>query len=202
MARIKQYKTARRLGARIFPKTENPKFVPTKQRRRGKRGPRPLSEYGTQLLEKQKVRYYYGIRERQLANYAKASAAQRRRNPAEELYKTLESRLDNVIYRLGFAPTRAFARQLVSHGHILVNDKKMTIPSYQVRKEDRITIRKESRDKKVFETLPETLKEHTPPNWLTRTDSKEEGVVAAMPEMEEGSEELFNLTLVIGYYTR
>lgn len=98
----------------------------------GHRGGRKLSEYGVQLREKQKVKRIYGLMERQFANLVE-KAARKKGDTGENMLALLETRLDNVVYRLGFVPSRMMARQLVGHGHILVNGKKLTIPSYQVR---------------------------------------------------------------------
>jgi len=201
MLKLKQYKTARRLGARIFPKTQNPKFILTKRVRRARR-PSPTTEYGLQLIEKQKVRYTYHLNERQFARYVKKAAGKRGINPVEYLYQTLEQRLDNTVYRLGFASTRPLARQMVSHGHITVNGRRVNIPSFSVSKGDRVAIRKESTDKKFFISLSESLKEYTPPTWLSLDVSKQEGVAVGAPMLDESSEDLFNLTSVIEFYSR
>src|SRR5690606_40724543 len=118
-----KYKICRRLGSHIYEKCQTQKFQLSEARKgKGMRGGRRrnVSEYGEQLLEKQRVRFTYGLKERQFASYVK-KATGTAAVPAEELYQSLERRLDNVIYRLGLAPSRAYARQLVSHGHITVN---------------------------------------------------------------------------------
>src|SRR3989344_5097372 len=124
-----KYKICRRLGVAVFGKCENPKFLlrsakSTVKKGAGKRKPKQFSEFGLQLLEKQKARFLYGMRERQFANYVKKAANIRGTNPAHELYKMLEARLDNVVFRLGFAKTPALARQMGSHGHITVDGQK------------------------------------------------------------------------------
>ena len=199
--KLKQYKIARRLGARIFPKTQNPKFILNKKVRRARR-PSPTTEYGLQLIEKQKVRYAYNLNERQFAQYVKKATGKRGINPVEYLYQILEQRLDNVVYRLGFASTRPFARQIVSHGHIVVNGRRVNIPSFSVSKNDHIAIRKESKDKNFFIGLSESLKEHTLPAWLSFDTNKQEGMTVGIPVIDESSEDLFNLTSVIEFYSR
>ncbi|MBI4118432.1 MAG: 30S ribosomal protein S4 [Parcubacteria group bacterium] len=201
MPKLKQFKIARRLGARVFPKTENPKFVITPKMRTRKHRTQPLTEFGTQLLEKQKARYYYGVRERQFGNYVKKASAKKGSNPAQELYRLLESRLDNTVFRLGFAQSRALGRQLVSHGHIMVNDRKVSIPSYSVRPGDRIAIRLQSRDKSLFLTLAERIKDHTPPQWLSRTETFG-AVVKGAPAIDKQQEMVFNITSIIEFYSR
>jgi len=198
-----KYKICRRLGAHVFGKCENPKFSLVSARKSGaKKRPRQLSEYGLQLIEKQKARYLYGLSERQFAGYVKNSTEKRGSNPISELYKTLESRLDNVVFRLGFAKTRAFARQMVSHGHITVNGRKITIPSHHVKARDVVGIRKGSEGKALFLDLAERLKGHTIPAWLSVEESKKEGRVTADPIADNNSEALFNLASVVEFYSR
>ncbi|MAG12615.1 30S ribosomal protein S4 [bacterium] len=198
--KIKQYKTARRLGARIFPKTQNPKFILNKRVQRARR-PSPTTEYGLQLIEKQKVRYTYNLNERQFAQYVKKATGKKGINPVGYLYQTLEQRLDNVVFRLGFASTRPLARQMVSHGHITVNGRRVNIPSFRVSMDDRIAIRKESKDKN-FSSLSKSPKEYTPPVWLSIDIDKREGVVVSTPVSDKSSEDLFNLTSVLEFYSR
>ena len=202
MAKFKQYKIARRLGVRVFPKTENPKFAVGKKVIRARKHMRPMSEYGLQMLEKQKARYYYGLRERQFSNYVARATERKDVNPVEFLYRMLESRLDNCVYRLGIAKTRALGRQMISHGHITVNGKKVTIPSYMVTKSDVVSVRKESKNKKLFEGAAERLKDHTAPSWLTLDLKNLEGTVVTVPSVEDYSGALFNLTSVIEFYSR
>ena len=199
----KKYKICRRLGAKVFEKCENPKFslVPTKKGI-AKGRPRQLSEYGLQLLEKQKARYVYGLGERQFSGYAKKAVNKRGVNPVSELYKMLEVRLDNVVFRLGFAKTRALARQMVSHGHIIVNGKKVTIPSFQVTPGNVVGIRKESQGKALFLELSEKIKEHKEPAWLSVQKEKKEGTVVGEPVPDDHGEALFNLTSVTEFYSR
>lgn len=163
----------------------------------GRRMRRKISDYGQQLMEKQKVRFTYGIQEKYLHKmYQRAM-----KTPlatGQELLKLLERRLDNVVFRLGLAPTRAAARQLVNHGHVLVNSKKVDIPSYQVGIGDRIEISaKASKIPYITEYLAD--KGYQPPKWLKRQATL--GQVAALPEREditEGIEE----QLVVEYYSR
>ncbi len=198
---LKQYKTARRLGARIFSKTQNPKFVLTK-RMKLRKHPSPMSEFGLQFIEKQKMRYSYNVSERQFRNFVKNAMEKSGVDPAAYLYSTIELRLDNVLYRLGLAKTRPLARQLVSHGHILVNKKKVTIPSYTLKTGDCIQIRVGSREKKVFADIKESLKTHTSPPWLSLDMSTIEGKIIGIPKLEKSSEGLFNVSEVIGFYSR
>ncbi|MEW9094877.1 MAG: 30S ribosomal protein S4 [Clostridiaceae bacterium] len=135
-----RFKIARRLGVNVF---NHPKAL-----KRGVRNQK-LSEYGKQLQEKQKLKGYYGILEKQFRRYVH-EALNARENSGEILVQNLERRLDNLVYRLGFGSTLRQARQMVVHGHILVNDKKIDIPSYRVNIGDAITLREKSRKNKLF----------------------------------------------------
>lgn len=161
---------------------------------------RRVSEYGQQLREKQRLRQIYGIRENQLKNYFRQALAAREAVDSS-LAGLLEKRLDNVVYRLGFASTRAQARQLVNHGHIWVNGQKVDIPAYIVGLEDKISIKASSEGKGVFKYLDETLKRYSPPAWLKLNKSKKEGVVTGEPAVEDIPEKV-NLPLVIEFYSR
>ena len=131
-----------------------------------RRSSRSASEYSKQLKEKQKVKMLYGVLETQFANYAQ-KALKRQGNTGEQLLSYLEKRLDNVIYRLGFAPNRFSARQLVGHGHVFVNSKKVNIPSYSVKKEDIITLSKKGANIPYISILLNN-KEYKTPSWLQR----------------------------------
>ncbi len=155
-----------------------------------KRRSRALSEYGKELKEKQKLRAWYGLRERQFSNYVKvvlekAHRAKKEENPAELLVKELESRLDNTVFRLGITSNRAQARQLVSHGHFLVNGKPVDIPSFSLKKGDKISIRPNSFKKPVFAKLSVNLKKYQVPSWLKLDKEKIEGEFIGVPNFEE-----------------
>ena len=199
-----KYKICRRLGLAVFSKCENPKFsaVPKQKARKSKSGGRALSEYGTQLLEKQRARFSYNLRERQFAKYVREATEKKGANPAENLYRTLESRLDNAVFRLGFAKSRAGARQAISHGHVTINGKKTTVPSFEVRAGDIVGIRKESAEKGLFSGLAEKLKEYTPPVWLSLDTQKKEGTVKASPSLKNAPGDPINLTALIEFYGR
>lgn len=145
-----KYKIAKRLGAGVFEQTQTQKFALSEARTKKPRG-RGQSDYGRQLLEKQKVRYTYGLSERQLSNYA--AEAFEAKDPAATLNRLLETRADNAVYRAGLAPTRRASRQMVSHGHIVVNGKRITTPSYRLKKGDILTVREGSRTSALFTLL-------------------------------------------------
>ncbi len=167
-----------------------------------KRPRRPLSEYGKMLREKQALKELYGLREKQFKRYVKEALAKRGKvDVAEYLIQRLEKRLDNVVYRLGFAKTRKQARQFVSHGHFLVSGRKVRIPSFQVSKGDTIEIRPGSKDKGPFKDLREVLKEHHPPSWLKLDLENLKGEVIGEPSLAEANIPL-QLSLVFEFYAR
>ncbi len=200
-----KYKIARRLGdPGIFGKTMGPKFALSESRKKGgKKGKfqKQRSEFGSQLIEKQKARFTYGISERQLSNYVIKSRSTKGKSPAESLFENLESRLDNVIYRLGLASTRAFARQLVSHGHVMVNDRRVTVPSYAVRKGEMIAIRAQSKKSAAFTNATERLGGHRPPAWLSLDHVSLSGKIENTPVFAPG-ESTVNFGAIVEFYSR
>ena len=143
-----------------------------------------LSDYGKQLREKQKVRHIYGLLERQFRLYFQRAASQKGIT-GEMLLRQLELRLDNVVYSLGFASSRAQARQLVRHGHIEVNGKKINIPSYQVRKGDVIQVREKSRKNDQIRQSVETASGRGIPPWLELNPEQFRGTVLDLPKRED-----------------
>jgi small subunit ribosomal protein S4 len=160
-----------------------------------------LSDYALQLREKQKVRRIYGILERQFRNYYKLAASQRGAT-GENLLRLLESRLDNVVFRMGFAVTRAQARQMVSHKAIAVNGKTVNIPSYRVKPEDIVAIRDKAREQlRVKEAVTLSQEMNLVPAWLEVDTKKLEGVFKAYPDRDELSAEI-NESLIVELYSK
>ncbi len=158
------------------------------------------SDYGTQLREKQKIRRIYGILENQFRNYFK-DADMMTGVTGTNLMQLLESRLDNTVYRLGFASSRAAARMLVKHNHILVNGKRVNIPSYQVSPGDRIQVGEQSQKmESIHESMQKIKGEHSLP-WLDLDKANMEGVFLHVPERDEMSLEV-NEQLVVEYYSK
>ncbi len=197
-----RYKKARYLGVPVFRKTQTQKYAMRAQRKtkttRGGRGGK--SEYGKQMLEKQKARYSYGISSKQFGLYV-ARALKTSGDNGKNLLRILEGRLDNVVLRAGFAPTRSAARQMVAHGHICVNGKRITIPSYEVKVGDILTIREGSKGKVIFKNLDEDFKSIKWPAWLTVNADTKNIKVEAEPTVET-SELLFDIRAVLEFYTR
>ncbi len=140
-----------------------------------------ISEYGIQLREKQKVRRTYGLMERQFRNYF-AKARKQTGRTGETLVKMLERRLDNVVYRLGFAPSRKAGRQLISHGHFLVNDKAVDIPSYLLKPGDVVRVREKSKQLEVLHASMKKMKDTAMLPWLTLDKASMTGTFLNVPE--------------------
>ncbi|PTX55204.1 SSU ribosomal protein S4P [Melghirimyces profundicolus] len=167
----------------------------------GEHGPnqrRKLSEYGIQLQEKQKLRFMYGVNEKQFRSLFE-QAGKMKGVHGENFMKLLESRLDNLVYRLGFARTRAQARQLVVHGHVTVNGRKVDRPSYRVKPGEVIGLREKSRNLSI---VKEALEERDfLPEYLTFDENKMEGTYTRLPERDELPAEV-NERMIVEYYSR
>jgi small subunit ribosomal protein S4 len=161
---------------------------------------RRVSDYSRQLREKQKTRRVYGVTERQFRRYYR-TALQERGMTGENLLRLLERRLDNVVFRLGYAESRAQARTLVTHGHFNVNGRRTDIPSMLVREGDEIEVREGSRKRTYFKELPEIAESKTVPDWLERDISILFGKIVKMPERMDVDANL-NEQLIIEYYSR
>jgi small subunit ribosomal protein S4 len=197
-----RYKKARYLGAAVFRKTQTQKYAMRSQRKVKSTGKRrgTKSEYGRQMLEKQKARYSYGVGGAQFTKYVR-KALQTPGDNAKNLMRILEGRLDNVVVRAGFAPSRSAARQMVSHGHITVNGKIVNIPSYDVHVGDKIGLREGSRNKALFAKLDEELAATKSPAWLAVDPAKKEISVGGEP-VADVADLLFDIGAVLEFYTR
>ena len=174
-----RFKLCRRLGINIY---GHPKAL---KRGDGKnqRGGRKVSEYGLQLMEKQKVKAYYGVMERQFLRYVKA-AQKSSEMTGVALLKSLECRLDNIVYRIGFAKSIRQARQMVTHGHILVNDKRVNIPSYSVKVDQVVALREASKKNElVVKNFQELATFNVP--YIEKQMDKFSGKLVRLPEREE-----------------
>lgn len=198
-------KKERALGTKLFLKADrcnSPKCAmirrPNRPGAHGAARRRAPSEFGQQLREKQAIRFTYGLREAQMEKIVQKAV----KNPGitgQMIMSLLERRLDNVVFRLGLAPSRSVARQLVGHGHITVNGRKVTIPSYQVRKDQTVVIRPQSKDHPAFKELATRLKAYEPPAWLHIDKSSFEGKVLSEPKDLETS---FDVNMVVDYYSK
>lgn len=159
-----------------------------------------LTSYGTQLREKQKAKQIYGISERQFRNYFR-KASKKKGDTSEHLLQLLESRLDNIAYRFGFAKSREQARQIISHGHILVNNRKVNIPSFQVKSKDVVALKEKSLKSPLFADLSKILAKQELPTWLSFDLKKFEGIILSKPTREE-LKTPFDIKMVVEFYSR
>ena len=173
--------------------------TPPGQHGQNRRRPR-ASDYALQLREKQKLRRMYGVLERQFRNYYK-SAAKGRGSTGENLLKMLESRLDNVVYRMGFSSTRAEARQLVSHKGIMLNERVINIPSYQVKAGDKIAVRERAKKQTRITAALDIATQVGLPDWVDVDDKNMVGVLRSLPEREEILPDI-NENLVVELYSK
>ena len=203
-----KYKICKRLGASVFEKCQTQKFqlaearAPRKIARR-----RGGSDFGVQLLEKQKARFTYGLSESQFSRYVHeamdlpAGRQGAQGGSAQALLARLESRLDNVIYRAGFVKTRRAARQMVGHGHVLINGRRVNVPSFKVEKGMTVSIRPESRDSALFVNRTDVMAETKAPAWLKFEDQGFSVQVIENPGLGEG-EAPFSAPVIIQFYSR
>lgn len=203
-------KICRRLGQKLFLKGEkclSPKCVLMKKPYPPGQKPKKVrpstSEYKKELVEKQKLRHWYNLSERQFRNYVKKILAKRGKleDASLELIKLLEKRLDNVVYRLGFASSQRQARQLVAHGYFLVNNKPVNIPSYIVKVGDTISLKPAKKKKNFFKERKIILKQLTPASWLKLDPEKAEGKIIREPTFEEAGVPV-EISAVFEFYSR
>ncbi len=196
-----KYKIARRLGAPVFEKTQSQKYAISESKKDPRRGKRrkQITDYGLQMLEKQKARYSYLMTEKQFSTIVKKSMKQK--NPAESMFTDLELRLDSIINRSGWGPSRSFCRQIISHGHIMVNGQRVTIPSYKVSEGDVISIKPSSLEKGVFADLPDRMIETSAPTWIQVDMKKKELTLKSQPKSDE-VDLLFDINSVLEFYSR
>lgn len=198
-------KLSRREGTDLFLKSSRRSLdskckLDSKPGQHGRTSGARTSDYGNQLREKQKVKRMYGILERQFRRYF-AEADRRKGNTGETLLQLLETRLDNVVYRMGFGSTRAEARQLTSHRAFTVNDKIVNIPSYQVKAGDKITVReKANKQVRIIEALS-LIQQGSIPSWVSVDSKKMEGNFNTLPERKEFANDI-NESLIVELYSR
>lgn len=207
----KKCSVCRRAGEKLFLKGEKcftPKCIMnSRPYPPGKLGPErkrkaAVSEYGQQMREKQNIKNIYGVSEKQFSSYVKNAEKDSRNmkiTPALAIYISLEGRLDNVIFRMGLAKSRALARQIVSHGHVLVNEKRNNIPSHKVKAGDIISIREGSKSSKLFTELSTRLKDYMTPNWMSFDISKLEAKIESLPKEVETT---FDFAKVLEFYNK
>lgn len=195
-----KYKIARRLKAPVFEKTQTQKYALREERKSKKGFSKPKTDFGAQLNEKQKARMFYCVSEKQFAKYVKEAIAKQSGSPVSNLLNTLEKRLDNAVWRAGIMPTHLSARQAVSHGHFLVNNKRVYTPSYGLKSGDNISIREGSKNSKLFNEIDNKMIETKKPDWIDWNPKKKE--IQIKDGAIEQTELLFDLGQVIEYYQR
>ena len=191
---------SRRFGIPIFGPT---KYLERRNYGPGVHGPkkrRKHTDYGLGLIEKQKLRYYYGLLERQFRNVYER-ALRRRGVTGEHMLQILETRLDNVVYHLGFGNTRAAARQMVGHGHVRVNGRKVNIPSFALRVNDVIQVKDSSVSRQLANKSLESATSRTVPDWLSLGKDELKGVVMRIPTRDE-IQPIANEQAVVEFYSR
>jgi len=197
-----KYKICRRLGSGVFEKCQDQKFTLSEARHeKGTRGKKrkQTSDYGQQLIEKQKIRFSYGVSERQLGNYVAEATTLKKVTPRDALFQLLESRLDNVLYRMGIAVTRPLARQMASHGHFTVNGVRTTVPSYRVKQGDVVALREGSKTRTLFQNIDKKLEKTKSPAWLTFDAKNISGTVKGTPVNEDS---FLDFSSVLEFYSR
>ena len=202
-------KIERRLGTKLFLKGErsySPKSATVRRMyppgMHGKNFRMRVSEYGTQLQSKQKIRQTYRMMEKQFKNWVK-EAMEARSETSDYLVKKLERRLDNAVFRSGFAQSRDQARQLVGHGHITVNGRKVSIPSYAVKTGDVLKIREGSAKTKYFSALaPQWIKKYKPPSWIELDNDNFVAKIIGMPTVAESGLEAKDIQAIVEFYSR
>lgn len=201
-------KQCRRVGEKLFLKGERclstkcamikRPYAPGKQKVNTRRG--GLSEFGRQLMQKQKIKKTYGVFEKQFKKYFSEAQA-KKGDVRENLMRKFEMRLDNVIFRLGWARSRPAARQLVNHGHILINGRRVSIPSYQVKKGECISLTDRTIKSKLTENLAVLLKKYEAPTWLTLEKDKLTAKVIGEPTVDDLGD-IIPIGLIVEFYSR
>lgn len=192
------YKKSRRVGISTLETGKELVKRPYGPGQHGNARKSKLSNYGIQLVEKQKIRFTYGISEKQLKKTFE-KAGKLKGIHGENMLKLLESRLDNIVYRMGIASTRRAARQFVNHGHVAVNGKKVDIPSYQVKPGDVVSIRENSKEHKGMKQALEAINRNV--EYVSFDKNKLEGTYIRYPERSELSQEI-NESLVVEFYNK
>lgn len=202
-------KICRRVGEKLFLKGDRcftPKCAVVRKpyapgvHGSSKRRGRGLSEYGTQLKEKQKLRNLYHLRENQFRTYVRNAMSAQGANASAKLLESLSLRLDNVLFEAGLASSRSIARQLVSHGHARVNGKKTTAPSHAMRTGDVVSLSDTQWQSASMQNTEEVFKKYKPPAWITLDQNAKTAAIASMPDA--ASPLSFNIKLIIEFYAR
>lgn len=198
-----KFKICRRLGSGVFDKCQSQKYMLSEARHskggRSQKKPKQITDYGIQLIAKQRIRFTYGVTEKQFVNYVRKAESTVGVKPSEKLAELLESRLDNLIYRLGLASSRRHARQMVSHGHFMVNGKRTNVPSQAISQKDVIAVRESSKTSPLFQEIAKKISQKNLPNWLSFDEKEMSAKLTGRPKTEDA---FLDFHGVIEFYSR
>lgn len=197
-----KFKICRRLGSGVYDKCQSQKYMLSEARHAkvsasGKR--KQVTDYGLQLIAKQRVRFTYGVTERQFTNYVRKAETSIGMKSSDKLAELLESRLDNIVYRLGLASSRRHARQMVSHGHFLVNGKRTNVPSQSISQKDAIAVRESSKTSPLFQDITKKVVEKDLPHWLSFDAKALTAKLTANPKVDNP---FLDFNTVMEFYSR
>jgi small subunit ribosomal protein S4 len=197
-----KYKICRRLGSGVYDKCQSQKYMLSearhaKSKQSNTKRRKQITDFGLQLIAKQRVRFTYGVTEKQFVNYVRKAEVVAGMKSSDKLAELLEGRLDNIVYRLGFASSRRHARQMVSHGHFLVNGKRSKVPSQQINSGDIISIREGSKSSVLFQDL--VKKSSNIPNWLSFDIKTGVATLSGRPKTEDP---FLDFNTVMEFYSR
>lgn len=198
-----KFKICRRLGSGVFDKCQSQKYMLSETRHskggKSQKKPKQLTDYGIQLIAKQRIRFSYGVNEKQFVNYVRKAETATGMKPADKLAELLESRLDNIVYRLGLASSRRHARQMVSHGHFLVNGKRTNVPSQNIGQKDTIAIRESSKTSPLFQEISKKIAQKDLPHWLSFDEKSFTAKLIGRPKTDDA---FLDFNRVIEFYSR
>lgn len=198
-----KFKICRRLGSGVFDKCQSQKYMLSETRHskggKSQKKPKQLTDYGLQLIAKQRIRFSYGVTEKQFVNYVRKAETASGVKPADKLAELLESRLDNVIYRLGLASSRRHARQMVSHGHFTVNGKRTNVPSQAISQKDLIAIRESSKTSALFQESAKKVNQKDLPHWLSFDEKAGTAKLTGRPKTDDA---FLDFHSVMEFYSR
>jgi len=198
-----KFKICRRLGSGVYDKCQSQKYMLSEARHskvgKNQKKPKQLTDYGIQLIAKQRIRFTYGVTEKQFVNYVRKAEAVQGGKPGEKLAELLESRLDNIVYRLGLASSRRHARQMVSHGHFVVNGKRTTVPSQAISQKDTVLVRESSKTSPLFQEISKKVNVQNLPNWLSFDEKTMTAKLTGRPKTEDA---FLDFHGVIEFYSR
>lgn len=198
-----KFKICRRLGSGVFDKCQSQKYMLSEAKHakgsKSQKKPKQITDYGIQLIAKQRIRFSYGVNEKQFVNYVRKAETATGMKPAEKLAELLERRLDNIVYRLGLASSRRHARQMVSHGHFLVNGKRTNVPSQSVSEKDVVVVRESSKTSSLFQEIAKKITQKDLPHWLSFDEKTMTAKITGRPKTDDA---FLDFHSVMEFYSR